>query len=387
MAKQWSFFIEGTRSRSGKSLPPRVGVLKIILDVLASTSVEDLEDVVVVPVSLSYERMLEEGSYADEMMGTPKPGETLSNLFKSLGFLQHRFGGVNIVFNDPISLRGNNNIGLVADKILASIESNCIITATALVASALLRLHSPGEYLAGIPFSVLVAEVERLRSWVLHLRLTGAGLAPGFVACSGDRLVEHAIAMVPSVLTRTAFNNCVCVYASAKAILQLQIYENQLFTVFGIKALQEINKNSNIDLFNLLRYEFPVAAAATAILRSSDATTQDEPPTTLPPLPAGYLASLVAPYIETYWLVSLCFCVFNNNTNNNKNNKNLMEDHCFRALQVLKVASSSTTTTTTTTTVISSSPLSTPSCVLHYRSFTPIRETVKNAVTIFFFNE
>lgn len=68
------FFIEGTRSRTNKSLHPKIGLLGIVLELWLSGST----DVCFVPISISYDRVLEESLYAWELFGVPKPKESTS---------------------------------------------------------------------------------------------------------------------------------------------------------------------------------------------------------------------------------------------------------------------------------------------------------------------
>jgi glyceronephosphate O-acyltransferase len=89
------FFLEGTRSRTGKSLTPKTGMLGAIVEPwlkehpellnTTSNSMSDLEDVVFVPVTIDYERVLELSSMASEVMGKSKVTETLPNLMKWIG--------------------------------------------------------------------------------------------------------------------------------------------------------------------------------------------------------------------------------------------------------------------------------------------------------------
>ncbi|KZC10788.1 Dihydroxyacetone phosphate acyltransferase [Dufourea novaeangliae] len=66
------FFIEGTRSRSLKSIVPKFGLLSTILESLLEGGVPDIH---FVPISISYERPPEELLFAYELLGVPKPKE------------------------------------------------------------------------------------------------------------------------------------------------------------------------------------------------------------------------------------------------------------------------------------------------------------------------
>ncbi|XP_059218682.1 dihydroxyacetone phosphate acyltransferase isoform X1 [Stomoxys calcitrans] len=96
------FFIEGTRSRNFKSLVPKVGLLSMALLPFFSGEVSDIT---IVPVSVSYERVLEEQLFVYELLGVPKPKESTKGFFKALKIIDERFGKMYLDFGQPISVR------------------------------------------------------------------------------------------------------------------------------------------------------------------------------------------------------------------------------------------------------------------------------------------
>eukprot|EP00013_Stygamoeba_regulata_P014507 CAMPEP_0177687810 /NCGR_PEP_ID=MMETSP0447-20121125/34334_1 /TAXON_ID=0 /ORGANISM="Stygamoeba regulata, Strain BSH-02190019" /LENGTH=505 /DNA_ID=CAMNT_0019198091 /DNA_START=123 /DNA_END=1638 /DNA_ORIENTATION=- len=62
------------RSRSGKVLPPRAGLLRTVVDAVVDRQVLD---VYVVPISISYDRIVENASHVDELAGKQKRRERL----------------------------------------------------------------------------------------------------------------------------------------------------------------------------------------------------------------------------------------------------------------------------------------------------------------------
>uniref|UniRef100_A0A8C6UKR8 Glyceronephosphate O-acyltransferase n=1 Tax=Neogobius melanostomus TaxID=47308 RepID=A0A8C6UKR8_9GOBI len=96
------FFLEGTRSRTSKSLTPKLGLLNIAMDPFLKGEVFDIS---LVPVSISYERILEETLYAREMLGVPKPKESTSGLFKARKILSEDYGSIHVYFGQPVSVR------------------------------------------------------------------------------------------------------------------------------------------------------------------------------------------------------------------------------------------------------------------------------------------
>ncbi|XP_076277434.1 dihydroxyacetone phosphate acyltransferase isoform X2 [Lasioglossum baleicum] len=96
------FFIEGTRSRSLKSIIPKFGLLSTILESLLEGGVPDIY---FIPISISYERPPEELLFAYELLGVPKPKESTFGLLQSLSILQKPYAYGSVFFNigEPIS--------------------------------------------------------------------------------------------------------------------------------------------------------------------------------------------------------------------------------------------------------------------------------------------
>ena len=95
------YFIEGGRSRTGRLLPAQTGILNMTLDHHARGLPKPL---VFVPVYFAYERLIESGSYLNELRGAEKKGESLGGLFSSLKLLRQSFGKVTVNFGTPLPL-------------------------------------------------------------------------------------------------------------------------------------------------------------------------------------------------------------------------------------------------------------------------------------------
>jgi glycerol-3-phosphate O-acyltransferase len=95
------YFVEGGRSRTGRMLQPKTGMLAITLrSYLRSHRLP----IVFVPVYIGYERVLEGRTYLGELRGAQKKKESFFDLFKVLGALKQRFGQVAVNFGEPIKL-------------------------------------------------------------------------------------------------------------------------------------------------------------------------------------------------------------------------------------------------------------------------------------------
>jgi glycerol-3-phosphate O-acyltransferase len=96
------FFIEGGRSRTGKMVMPRYGLLSMILDAYQEKVCDDLA---VIPVYIGYDRVIEEKAYLEELGGAPKEKEKASAMIKSGGLLRKRYGRVYMNVGEPILMK------------------------------------------------------------------------------------------------------------------------------------------------------------------------------------------------------------------------------------------------------------------------------------------
>lgn len=95
------YFVEGGRSRTGRMLHPKTGMLAITLRSFLRSS---RLPIVFVPVYIGYERVLEGRTYLGELRGASKKKESIFDIFKVIGALKLRFGSVAVNFGEPIKL-------------------------------------------------------------------------------------------------------------------------------------------------------------------------------------------------------------------------------------------------------------------------------------------
>jgi glycerol-3-phosphate O-acyltransferase len=95
------YFIEGTRSRTGRLLKPKLGLLTMTVQ---SFLADHDRPLVLVPVYFGYEKLIEGQTFMGELRGAHKKQESLGGFFRSLGALRQRFGRVQVSFGTPIRL-------------------------------------------------------------------------------------------------------------------------------------------------------------------------------------------------------------------------------------------------------------------------------------------
>ena len=175
------FFIEGGRSRTGKLLYPKLGVLSMVTD--ASSLMRNDQKVSLLPVAVSYEQIAEEKSYAKELGGGKKKKESIFSIFSASKVILKRFGKVYIRIGEPIIVneeiqqyekpwilltvkRRREVLGYLGERIMHRIGRNMLILPTGVIAMAILCEPS-----MGIKISTLR---DRSRRFDYLLRTVGA---------------------------------------------------------------------------------------------------------------------------------------------------------------------------------------------------------------------
>jgi glycerol-3-phosphate O-acyltransferase len=186
------FFIEGGRSRTGKTLAPRLGMLSWVVEAFLETARRDL---FFVPIAITYERLVEEGAMVEELEGGEKKDESMLGLVRARKYLQRRFGSVFVNFGEPISLaealgasrdrfahesaaevvdERRDFVAALGNRIAERISWEMVPAATGIAACALLGDRSRGVFRARL--------VARMQQVVDLLRLEGVRLTPALEA-------------------------------------------------------------------------------------------------------------------------------------------------------------------------------------------------------------
>ncbi len=95
------WYLEGGRSRSGKLLPPRFGMLAYVVDAYRRGK---SEDVYLIPVSIAYDQISDVGDYTAEQRGAAKRAESFGWFLGIVRRLRRRYGDIHICFGEPVSL-------------------------------------------------------------------------------------------------------------------------------------------------------------------------------------------------------------------------------------------------------------------------------------------
>ncbi len=153
-----SWSIEGTRSRTGKMLPPRLGLLSYAADAYLQGRVGDI---LLLPVSITFDQLHEITEYARYARGGQKKPEGFGWLY---GFVKaqgaRHYGKLYVRFGEPVSLSAflgppdgetatdpaARRLALqkTAFEVAWRINQDMPVTATAIITTILLAMHGTG---------------------------------------------------------------------------------------------------------------------------------------------------------------------------------------------------------------------------------------------------
>ncbi|MCX5856941.1 MAG: 1-acyl-sn-glycerol-3-phosphate acyltransferase [Deltaproteobacteria bacterium] len=146
------FFIEGGRSRTGKMIMPKYGLLSMIIQAYQEGACDDLA---LIPVYIGYDRVIEEKSYLKELGGAPKEKEKTTDLIKSSKVLRKRYGRVYVNIGEPLQMKSyltsqekkyedmtladrQSLYRKIGDEIVLEISKVSVVTPYALISAGLL---------------------------------------------------------------------------------------------------------------------------------------------------------------------------------------------------------------------------------------------------------
>jgi glycerol-3-phosphate O-acyltransferase len=141
------WYMEGGRSRTGKLLPPRYGLLSYVVDSVRRGKAEDLY---LLPISIAYDQIQDLADYAVEAQGGDKQRESFTWMVKAIRSLRRRYGNIHIRFGEPLAVskeiapasdpdQVSTGLAKLAFEVMYRIGQITPVTPTSLVSIALLK--------------------------------------------------------------------------------------------------------------------------------------------------------------------------------------------------------------------------------------------------------
>ncbi|MEM7412712.1 MAG: glycerol-3-phosphate 1-O-acyltransferase [Myxococcota bacterium] len=272
------WYIEGGRSRSGKLLPPRFGMLAYVVDAYRRGKSEDVS---LIPVSIAYDQISDVQDYAAEQQGAAKQKESFGWMVGWVRRMRRRYGGIHIDFGEPVSLakalgpadpsresnpdEKNLELQKLAFEVCVRINGATPITPISLVTLALLGAGGQAQTLAEVSL-----RLKNLLAAVARRQLPNTGLEE-LEAPEGLERVLEALAENEVVDRFAEGHECVYRIGSDRE-LAAAYYRNSIIHFFVNPAIVEVALldsteapdeervgrfwQTAMDLRDLLKFEF-----------------------------------------------------------------------------------------------------------------------------------
>lgn len=275
------YFIEGGRSRTGRLLPPKTGMLAMTAHAYfrAKTAKNTNKPVVFIPTYIGYERLMEGSTYIGEMQGKPKEAESILGLLKTVRKIERIFGKVHVNFGEPVflddvlkqyqieqvNIQHNDEpmprdvseaVNGVAHQILQNINSAVVINPVSLISLALLSAekHLLDERLCA----------QLLDAYRQILLLNPYDSVQKVTDLTGQEIIEYALKLKLIKRSQHILGNIVEIEKD-QAVL-LTYFRNNILHAYVIPALIAtlIERNGSIqkeDLIQIIQRLYPFLKA------------------------------------------------------------------------------------------------------------------------------
>lgn len=172
------FFIEGTRSRTGKIVLPKLGFLSILMNAVLKSEKKNL---CIVPVSINYEHIFEQSFYLKEAKGKKNEGENIGTMIRNRKIIKKNLGRFYLEIAEPFTLSEllaeyggriphdekiqRELAATMAYRVAHAINSQSIATPYAIVSAVMLAGGARGIYMSQIQSGVkLILESLKMKN-------------------------------------------------------------------------------------------------------------------------------------------------------------------------------------------------------------------------------
>ncbi len=337
------YFVEGGRSRTGRLLQPKPGMLAMTIRAFLKYQ---QRPVAFVPVYIGYEKMIEGKDYLAELKGNKKKSETLLGSIRSFFKIRGFYGRVTTSFGSPVLLNDVLNehapdwnrqpyddlqrppwlriiVANTSQQIMQNINKCCAVNPVNLIATALLAAPNQAmdedELMRTLDFySVLIKHLNYSR----YIRLTDYNAA---------KQIHHAEAL--KMVHRREHEMGDFIYLDQPHAILLTYYRNNILHLFVLPSLlaccftnaNAINREKIIYFIQIvypfLKAEFFLPWSPTAIEKviddlltelsrakllvyNEDAFTYSKPPiSTAHHAQLSTLARVISPVLELYYMI------------------------------------------------------------------------------------
>ena len=240
------YFVEGGRSRTGRLLTPKGGLLAMTIH---SFIKNPRRPVVFMPIYFGYEKLIEGDSFISELGGAEKRKESLLGLIRSVKSLREHFGKVYVNFGEPIELEpvvermhpdwrsldaGNGDrpdwisdvVDTIGGQIMQGINSAAAVTPNSLLAYVLLA--TPRQK---IGMDELRRQLRLSMDLMTRFRYSDGVTVPDWTP---DQIIEHGEKL--KVISRTSHPMGEVVHMPEKTAVLMTYFRNNITHLLAVPA-------------------------------------------------------------------------------------------------------------------------------------------------------
>ncbi|KAF7768985.1 glycerol-3-phosphate O-acyltransferase [Pseudoalteromonas citrea] len=241
------FYTEGGRSRTGRLLPPKTGMLAMTIQSMLRGIDRPIS---IVPVYIGYEHVMEINTYLKELAGSNKKNESVFAVFKAMKNLKN-YGRGYLNFGEPINVNQylnehqadwhqavhptdvqkpawlNSRVADLADGIMTNINSAAALNAVNLLATILL---SNSQF--ALSRQKLIAQLEFYLSLHRDAKYNEQVTLP---ADSAEQLIEHALKLNKFDVLQDELGDIIAIKEQERTLFNY--YRNNIIHLFAVPSV------------------------------------------------------------------------------------------------------------------------------------------------------
>jgi glycerol-3-phosphate O-acyltransferase len=241
------YYPEGGRSRTGRLLPPKTGMLAMTLQAMLKGVKRPIS---IVPVYLGYENVMELGSYLNELKGNKKQKESFLQVFSAIKKLKN-YGHGFLSFGEPISLNQyldnqvpnwrkdvqdiqdkkpswlTPTVNHLANQVMCRINQAASVSGMSLVSLSLLasKNHTASE-------SELITNLDNLLQLLRNAPYSELCVVPGI---SGAEMLQNTLALNKLQVQQDSFGRIISL--DERSAVTQTYYRNNILHLFALPGL------------------------------------------------------------------------------------------------------------------------------------------------------
>lgn len=239
------FFVEGGRSRTGRLLNPKTGMLSMMLQAVKSGNSRPIS---IVPVYIGYEHVLEVETYAKELRGAEKEKENVGLVLRVIRKLRNLGKGF-VNFGEPITVNNylnehfpewreesednrawlNKSTDKLATQIMNNINDAAAVNAMNLIGTILLSTEQ-----RALGKEQLIAQLDNLMELLKNVNYAKDVILPNE---SAEEMIAHVLSLDKVGILEEQDEVGSVIRLERNAAMLMSYYRNNVFHLFVLPSL------------------------------------------------------------------------------------------------------------------------------------------------------